>query len=73
MAGCEHHPTSGVIRPGRWFRPNQHRAVKRKATAVIAIALLAGARVADGSEAPRSPEATNADLRHVVVDRSSRC
>ncbi|MGZ8571419.1 MAG: hypothetical protein ACXWW5_04245 [Actinomycetota bacterium] len=47
--------------------------MKRKATAVIAIALLAGACVADGSEAPRSPEATNADLRHVVVVRSSRC
>jgi len=40
-----------------------------KATAVIAIALLAGACVADaGSEAPRSPAGTNADLRHVVVD-----
>jgi hypothetical protein len=42
---------------------------KRKATAVIAIALLAGACMADaGSEAPRSPAGTNADLRHLVVD-----
>jgi pyrimidine-specific ribonucleoside hydrolase len=43
--------------------------VRLEATAVIAIALLAGACVADaGSEAPRSPAGTNADLRHVVVD-----
>ena len=43
--------------------------MRLKATAVIAIALLAGGCVADaGSEAPRSPAGTNADLRHVVVD-----
>ena len=43
--------------------------MKLKATAVIALALLAGACVSDaGSEARSSPAGTNADPRHVVVD-----
>jgi inosine-uridine nucleoside N-ribohydrolase len=45
--------------------------VRLKATAVIALALLPGACVADaGSEAGRSPSpsSANADARHVVVD-----
>jgi inosine-uridine nucleoside N-ribohydrolase len=69
MAGCEHHQTSGVIRPQPWFWPAlTSEGVKRKETAVIALVLLSASCVAGAGRDAHSPSPSSADLRHVAVD-----
>jgi len=62
--------TRRVVIPGldAGSGPTSIGRVRRPATAVIALALLAGACVTDPGSATGSPATTDANLRHVVVD-----
>ena len=70
MRGGEHPPKRGGTRAGGWTGPGLHRPMGRTATAVILLAMLAGAcePSLERSQATRSPAGANADARHVVVD-----